>query len=195
MRAVAWLVAAGLVAGSSLGCSSAVPTETPGVERLGAYVLRYQGPEVEAVLSYRFAAASIGGDWLLLDVAVTGANHDGVEVRRDRIVLRSPAQQDVPLAPQEEFAAAYAELVPVISRADVASDPLDYWVGRREEHLEFFSPPGAALVFPSFWVNDARVCSGRLFFRPDGGVQDGRYELRISLLESEVRIPFRLGGG
>jgi hypothetical protein len=178
---------------ATLACSTAVPTETPGVARVGATVLRYSGPEVEAVLSYRFAAASIGDEWLLLEVALTGATHDSVEVKREGIRLRAPSGEDIPLAAQDEFAAAYGDLAPLLARADVAAEPLDYWIGRQEQPLEFFSNPGENLVFPSFWVSDRLVYTGRLFFDLPGGIQAGHYELRVKLPESEIKIPFQLG--
>ncbi len=189
---VRWLGAA-TVALAPLACSTAVPTETPGVARVGATVLRYTGPEVEAALSYRFAAGSLGDEWLLLDIALTGATHESVEVRRDAISLRAPSGAEVPLASQDEFAAAYGELSPLLARADVAAEPVGYWSARRDEPLEFFSNPGESLVFPSFWVNDRLVYTGRLLFHVPDGIQVGRYELRVKLPESEVHIPFRLG--
>jgi hypothetical protein len=192
MKTVAW-VGAALLAGAAVGCSTAMPTDTPGVTRVGATALRYAGPDVEAVLSYRFAGTSIGDDWMLLDVAMSGARHESVEVTRAGITLRTPSGEDLPLADQGEFAAAYGALAPVLARADVGAEPLDYWSGRRDQPIEFFSPPGQSLVFPSFWVNDRLVYSGRLYFQVPGGIQPGRYELRVKLVESELRIPFTLG--
>jgi len=178
---------------ATLACSTAVPTETPGVSRVGATALRYTGPDIEAVVSYRFADGSLGDEWLLLDIALTGSRHDTVEVKRDGIFLRAPSGEDIPLAAQDEFAAAYGVLAPVLARADIAAEPLGYWAGRGDERLEFFTTPGEALVFPSFWVNDRQVYTGRLFFHVPGGIQAGRYELRVKLPESELHVPFRLG--
>jgi hypothetical protein len=45
------------------------------------------------------------------------------------------------------------------------------------------------------WLDDRRVCYGRLFFAVPGGVQEGTYTLAIDLEESQLRIPFRLGEG
>ncbi len=178
---------------ATLACTTAVPTETPGVSRVGATTLRYTGSDVEAVVSYRFADSTLGDDWLLLDVALTGSRPDSVEVKRDGIFLRTPSGGDIPLATQNEFSAAYGSLAPVLARADVAAEPLDYWSGRRAMRIEFFSNPGETLVFPSFWVNDRMVYTGRLFFHLPEGIQAGRYELHVRFPESELRMPFRLG--
>lgn len=175
------------------GCSSAVPTGTPGVHRLGRTVLRYVGPEVETVLSYRAANLRQGAEWLLLDVAVTGTGRASVELKRERIAIRIPSGEVVPLVTQEEFGQAYPQLAAALARADVASEPLDYFMGRRSKGLTFIVAPGSGIAFNSVWVNDREVASGRLCFFISGGVQPGPYELRIDLRESKVRIPFRLG--
>lgn len=172
-------------------CSTAVPTETPGVERVGATVLRYKGPEIEAVIGYRFAGENLGADWLILDLATTAVSAP-VEIRRDRIFLRTPAGETIPLATQEEFAQAYAGLRSTLMRAAIASDPLDYFRGRRPCGLQLFTTPGEGLTFPSVTVSDRMACSGRLFFFVPGGVQAGHYVFAIDLPESKVRIPFLL---
>ncbi|MFI5143607.1 MAG: hypothetical protein ACHQQS_02620 [Thermoanaerobaculales bacterium] len=178
-----------------LACATATPTETPGVDRLGATVLRYRGPEIEAVLSYRLATLGVGDDWLFLDVAISGSGRDSVEVKRDKIAVQAPAGEVVPLATQQEFGEAYPQLAAAIQRASVAAEPLDYWSGRRIADLAFLTVPGEGLALPSAWVNDQVVYQGRLYFFLPGGVQPGRYELRIDLPESKVRILFRLGTG
>jgi hypothetical protein len=175
-------------------CSSTVPTDTPGVERAGANVLLYKGPEIEAALGYRFAASNLGSDWLMLDLAAT-ATRETVEVKRERISLRTPLGETVPLATQQEFGVAYGSLRADIERANVAADPLDYFPrGRVPCALAFFTVPGEGLAFPAVWLDDRRVCLGRLYFAVPGGVQEGTYTLVIDLLESQLRMPFRLGG-
>jgi len=184
-----WLAVAAVAVAA--GCSTAVPTETPGVERLGATVLRYTGPEIEAVVSYRYPALHPAEDWLFLDVALT-AVREPVEIDRTRVWVRTPAGDEVGLATQEAFRAAHGDLVPKLARADVAGEPLGYFVGREEKRLEFFATPFEGLVYDSFWVSNREVYVGRLYFEIPGGVQPGRWELRLALQESELRIPFRL---
>jgi len=175
-----------------VGCSSAVPTETPGVERLGQSVLRYTGPEIEAVIGYRFAAANLGMEWLILDCAVTGASGTPVEIKRDRVFVLTPRGETVRLATQEEFGGEYRTLQPVLVRESIAADPLDYWVGRPEFDARFFTAPGQGVTFDSVTVENRRVASTKLFFFMPAGVQAGTYVLGIDLEESRVRIPFKL---
>ncbi len=175
------------------GCSSAVPTDTPGVERLGERVLRYSGPEVEAVLGYRFAADSLAEEWMFLDLSVSGATGDSVEIWRDKIFLRSPRRETIPLASQTEFGQAYGGLRAALQRAAIVGDPLDYFKDPTVCGLRLFAVPGEGLAFDSFTVHQHRVCTGRLYFFIPQTIQAGTWVLGIDLPESRLRIPFKLG--
>jgi hypothetical protein len=174
-------------------CSTATPTGTPGVERLGNTILHYRGPELDVLLSYRFASFNPGEDWLFLDVGITAETRTSVEIKREKIAIRTPTGAIIPLATQHEFGAAYPKLAPLLARADIASEPLDYYPGRRPKGLDLLVPPGSALALESVWVNDQEVAIGRLYFDIPAAVQPGPYELRIDLQETKIRIPFRLG--
>jgi hypothetical protein len=191
-RLVFWLVTAPLLA-ATLACSTATPTGTPGVERLGNTILHYRGPELDIVLSYRFANSHPGEDWLFLDVAISAETRTSEEIKREKIAIRIPTGEIIPLATQQEFGVAYPKLAPVLARADIASEPLDNYPGRRPKGLDFLVVPGTALAFESVWVNDQDVAIGRLYFDLPNGVQPGSYELRIDLKETKIRIPFTLG--
>ncbi|MGC8916988.1 MAG: hypothetical protein ACP5NF_08425 [Thermoanaerobaculum sp.] len=173
-------------------CSTGVPTGVPGVDKVGATVLRYRGPEVELALGYRFATLSLGEEWLILDLAVTAAPGHVVEVKRDAIFVLTPQGERIPLASQEQFAEAYAALQPTLRRAALAADPLGYFNRELPCSLDFFAAPGEAIVYPSVHVDDRRVCEGRLFFFVPGGIQPGRWTLALDLVESRIRIPFEL---
>jgi hypothetical protein len=175
------------------GCSTAVPTGTPGVDQVGSAVVRYRGPEVEMVLGYRFAAANLGEDWLILDLAVTGATGEAVEIDRADISLRTPGGDVIPLATQEEFGKEFRRLEPTIRRSAVAGDPLDYWAGRMPCDTQLFTAPGEGVAFDSLTVNDRRICYGKIFFLLPAGVQAGAYVLVVDLPETTIRVPFKLG--
>ncbi len=175
-----------------VGCASATPTATPGVEKLGQTTVRYRGPQVEVVVGTRFADANIGDAWLLLDLAVTGSTGAAVEIPRDAVFVRTPSGRTVHLATQEEFNAAYGDLQAMIARANVATTPVDLYTDRRPCNLAFFSA-GNDITKLSAWVDDRTVCSGRMYFEIPGGVQPGPYTLGIDLPESSVRVPFTLG--
>jgi len=191
-RLVTGIVSA-LALTTNLACSTATPTATPGVERIGGTSLHYRGPELDVVLSYRFANSNPGEEWLFLDVGLTAETRNSVEVKRERIAIRTPNGEIIPLATQQEFGVAYSKLAAVLARADIAGEPLDYYPSRRPKGLDLLVPPGSGLALESVWVNDQDVAIGRLYFDIPMGVQPGPYELQIDLEETKVRIPFRLG--
>jgi hypothetical protein len=188
------VVVVGLLAAIS-GCSSAVPTETPGVERLGEYVLREKGVDTELVLGYKFASMSLGNEWMILEIAVSSPPGKTARIERKNVSLRTPDGIQIPVATQQEFGKAYSGLRSFITKANVARDPLDYFPPSREDcAVQFFVAPGEGVAYDQVTVNDRRVCQGRLFFNIPGGIQPGRWVLSIDLEESEVRIPFTLVG-
>ncbi|HSO23905.1 MAG TPA: hypothetical protein VLT81_13415 [Chondromyces sp.] len=186
------ITAAGLAVTS--GCTSATPTDTPGVERMGEYVLRQFGPQLWTVLGYRFASTQVGEEWMVLDVGLSSPNGQSARVTRDAVFLRSPSGDRIPLATQTEFNEAYGSLRPVIAKSNVNSDPLDYFPPSRIEcSIQFFVTPGGGVAFDEVTVSDIRGCFGKLFFEVPGGIQPGRWTLGIDLPESEIRIPFEIG--
>src|SRR4030042_3560451 len=125
---------------TNLACSTAPPTATPGVERIGGTILHHRGPELDVVLSARVANSNPGEDWLFLDVGITAETRNSVEVKRERIAIRTPSGEIIPLATQQEFGAAYPKLAAVPARADVASEPLDSYPSRRPTGLYLLVP-------------------------------------------------------
>jgi len=174
-------------------CSSAVPTETPGVERLGQFILRERGVEAELVLAYKFASMSLGNEWMMLEIAVSSPSGKSARIERENVFVRTPAGVQIPAATQRQFGEAYSGLRPVIAQANVVRDPLDYFPpGRDDCPVQFFVAPGQGVAFDQFTVNDRRACQGRLYFNIPGGIQPGRWIFGVELQESDIRIPFTL---
>jgi len=192
MPAVALLLAAGLV-----GCTTATlaPQATPVLERIGDGVERYGGSDLWVVVEYQFADMSLGEEWLMLDVAATAAEGRTATINRDRVFVRTPSGTRVPLASQREFSQAYRGLRSRLVRADIVSNPVLYFPPTRVLYgFRFFAAPGTDITFDEVVLNDRRACTERFFFNIPGGVQAGRWVLGIDLVESDVRIPFELGG-
>jgi hypothetical protein len=178
---------------AAAACSSAVPTETPGVEQLGQYLMRQNGSEADVVLGYKHAAQSLGEEWLLLELAITSPSGESAKFERENIWVRTPAGVQVPAASQKAFGEAYGSMRNKIAQANVARDPMDYFPPNRQAcTLDLFVAPGEGIAFDQVTVNDRRACQGKLFFYIPGGVQTGRYVLGIDLQEDEIRIPFTL---
>lgn len=187
------MLGAALALATIVGCSTATPTETPGVDRIGGTQLRYRGPELEITLSYGFANANLGEDWLFVDTAITGTGRESVEIKRQKVAIRTPSGEIVPLAPQQDFGEAYPKLAAALARANIAYQPIGNYPERRQTGLDFQVVPGTGIALESVWVNDLSVATGRLLFDLPTGTQAGPYELRIDLEETKIRIPFRLG--
>jgi hypothetical protein len=160
---------------------------------MGKYVLRYTGPEIEAAMGYRYAAKNPGEEWLMIDLALTGAQGEVTKVERASIWVRNPKGEKIPMARQEDFGQAYGELRPKLRQAGIMYDPLDYFPPNRTDcRVGFFATPGEGVVFEELTVDIHRVCQGRIFFRVPGGVISGRWVLGIDLQETKVRIPFKI---
>jgi hypothetical protein len=175
----------------SFGCSSAQPTDDPGVDRMGQYMLMSKGPEAEVVVGYRYAQQNLGAEWLLLELAITSPPGQTARILRENVSVTTPDGRVVPLATQPEFNEAYrGQLQASIRAANVVRDPMDYWPPRKQKcGIRFFVSPGEGVAFDEVTVNDFRACEGKFFFEIPGGVQAGRYVLTIDLEESEIRIP------
>ncbi len=194
VRASIVSVTAFLLVVATAASVSAAPQQSENagkVEQTGSSVVKYNGPQIQAVVGYLFANDNLGSQWMLLDFAATGNKGDSVEINRKNIFIETPKGEKVPLATQEQFGNAYGDLQSSIARANIAGEPLDYWGGRRPCMLDFFSS-GEHVVKLADWVNDRRVCYGRLYFEVPGSVQPGKYVLGIDLKEGNVRIPFTL---
>jgi hypothetical protein len=182
------------VAVTLVSCSSATPTDTPGVERMGRSVLRQNGPELLTVLGYRFANSQMGDEWMILEVALSSPGGQTAKVTRENVFLSTPNGNRLPLPTQKEFNEAYGSLRSTIAKADIDRDPLNYFPPDREPcDMRFFVTPGAGVSFDEVVMNERRACFGRLFFNVPGGIQPGRWVFGIDLPESEIRIPFDLG--
>lgn len=182
------------VALTMTSCSTGTPTDTPGVERMGQYILKQFGPELWTVLGYRFANGQLGEEWMILEVGFSSPNGQTATVKRDNIFLRSPAGDTISLPSQKDFNEAYGDLRPIIAKANVDRDPLDYFPPSRIEcAVQFYVTPGEGVSFDEVTVSDKRGCFGRLFIKVPGGIQSGRWTFGVDLEESEIRIPFELG--
>jgi hypothetical protein len=190
---IIFIVAVAVIA-VTIGCSTATPTDTPGVDRMGQYILRQYGPELWTVLGYKFANSQIGDEWMILEVALSSPPGQVATVRREEVFLRTPGGDRIPVPTQKEFNQVYGSLQSTIARANVNRDPLDYFPPDREDcALQFFVIPGRGVSFDEIVVNQFRGCFGRLYIKVPGGIQPGRWTFAIDLPESEIRIPFELG--
>jgi len=190
-----------IIAGSLLiGCGSTGSTPStltePTLDDPGKFISRYRGPGFECLVDYQFAATSLGGEWMVLNVAVAGTQSASQEVRVDSIWLRTPDGTRIPLPTYAAFADAWGEVQSLSRRAALAASPLDFTRGDRNWcSLSFHPNPGTAAVLTAVNVNFRKLCSGLLYFQIPGGIQPGRYAFIIKLEETDVVVPFTLAAG
>ena len=174
--------------------TSLAPADPPVVEQVGQSTVRAGNGQIWAVVDYGSARQSEGGEWMILDAAVTAADGRTARLTRDGVFLRTPAGIRLPLLTQAEFSQAYTELRAPLRRSDVASNPL--WAyfpsNRRHCRFEFYKPPGGGVAYDEVEVNHRRACSEQLVFSVPGGVQPGRWVVGIDTEEGGLRIPFDL---
>jgi hypothetical protein len=184
----------GLCVGLGWSCSSAVPTDVPGVSAVGDHVRRAAGAELEVVLGSRYAAGHLGDEVLILGVSLSGADGGkAVKVDRESITVQTPDRRRLPLMSQDGFRAGYGRLAAAARQAEFSSPTaLDSRPSRRPCDDWFFRAPSDGLARNVLFISSIEVCEGLLFFDVPGGVQPGRWELEIALEESDVEIPFVL---
>jgi len=175
-------------------CSSAVPTDDPGVSAVGDHVRIYDGAELQVVLGFGYADGHVGEDYLLLGASLAGTSGGSVAtVDRTEISVQTPDRRRIPLLSQSDFRVAYGKLNAAARRAEVFSPTaLDSTPSRRPCNDWFFRAPTDGLARDTLTISSIEICDGILFFHVPGGVQPGRWELEIKLEESVVEIPFYL---
>jgi hypothetical protein len=175
----------------SFGNSAGSPSSKPGVAQIGRTQVKTVGADLEGVVSYKFANANLGDEWLIISLAVGGLRGEAVEIRQEAISVRAPDGRSIALPTQEEFIEAYPEIQSTLRRAAIASEPLEATRGGRQPcELAFQRIPGAGSTQKSVWVTDRQLCVGMLSFPVRGGVQPGRWKLSIEFEESIFEIPF-----
>jgi hypothetical protein len=186
------VVTVAMIAGMALTGSAWAGKPRPvEIRQVGRTAVVYRGSTIDVALSYRFATTAIGDRWLLLDTAMTSPG-DVVAVPRGAISVRTPSGEVVPLATQVAFEKDYGGLLSTIRRADIAREPLNYFVPHRFRRLDYFAVPGRGLAFDTVWLDEWHNAYGRLYFKLPNGVQKGQYELLIDLPKEHVAIPFTL---
>ncbi len=197
LRSTLGIVLAAMVAGcGSSGSDSSTPAGPvkPSVTQVGRTQVRTVGADLQGVVSYKFADSSLGDDWLIIDVALTGQRSESIEVELSNVSVRTPDGRRIPLPTQKEFIDAYPQLQSALRRAAVASEPLEATRGgKRQCDLNFLRLPGTGSTRNAIWINQRELCVGMLAFPVAGGIQPGRWKLIIELEESSLEIPFDLG--
>jgi hypothetical protein len=163
----------------------------------GQYIRVAYNNEGYAILSYRIANGTQGQDWMLLEAGLTVRKGvPGFEMKREAISLKTPDGKSVPLATQDEYAAA-GYLPALNARLKTSSDPINYFPMDAQHAcaMTFFNDLGKGrkgLAYDYVTLSFDRGCVGRLFFKVPGGVVPGQFWLEVKFPQSKLEVPFRI---
>jgi hypothetical protein len=147
------------------------------------------------ILGYQIANRTVGQDWIMLDVGLTGMeNTPDFTLKREAISLDTPDGK-LPLPSIAEYRENESKVQPLQNRMKVQRDSINYfppWT-HGVNRLGFFSDLGSrALPWDQADVSHDRACMGQLYFHVPGGTKYGQYWLNVNFPQSVVRVPFRL---
>jgi hypothetical protein len=161
---------------------------------MGQYVRVAYNNDGYVTLGYRTANASVGNEWMLLEVGLTVRR--GVEsevLKRDAFSLETPDGKTLPLASQAEYRTG--QLRGLQTLANHSRDNISYFPGdvSRRCAVSFFSDPDSRnLTFDQVELNSQSGCLGRIYFHIPGGIKTGQHWLKVKFAQSEVHVPFRI---
>jgi hypothetical protein len=161
---------------------------------MGQFVRVAYNNEGYVTLGYRTANASVGNEWMLLDIGLTVRDGADTEVlKRDAFSLQTPDGTTLPLATQQEYRTG--ELRGMQTLANHTRDTISYFPGgvSRRCAISFFSDPDKKnLTFDQVELNSQSGCLGRIYFHIPGGIKTGQHWLKVKFANGEVQVPFRI---
>jgi hypothetical protein len=204
MRKVSTVLAVLSVAAlASLHANSEQPPQVaipqPGVPQImtleAKFVRVAYNTEGYVIMGYQIANRTIGDEWIMLDVGITGMEKaKDYTLKRDAISLDTP-DGTLPLPSIEEYRKNESKVQPLQMRLKVQRDSINYfppWT-HGVNRLGFFSDlDSRAMPWDEADVSNDRACVGQLYFHVPGGTKFGQYWLNVKFAQSLVRVPFRL---
>lgn len=161
---------------------------------MGQFVRVAYNNEGYVTLGYRTANASVGQEWMLLDIGLTvRKGTDTFVLKRDALSLQTPDGKTLPLATQKEYRTA--DLRGMQTMANHSRDTISYFPGdvARRCAVSFFSDPDTRnLSYDQVELNSQTGCLGRIYFNVPGGIKTGQHWLKVKFAQSEVQVPFRI---
>lgn len=162
----------------------------------GEFVRYGYNDEGWVVIGYRAANESVGKEWLLLDVGITLIK--GVKNQKltpDELSVIAPDGGVIPLASQQEYAAAAGSLAGLEQKANKMGDSINYFPPGTNQpcRIGFFTStaqPNRGQAWETVELSWERACVGRVYFQVPGGIQYGRYFLDVKFDGSSVQAPF-----
>lgn len=161
---------------------------------MGQFVRVAYNNEGFVTLGYRTANASVGNEWMLLEVGLTvRSGVDSEVVKREAFSIETPDGKTIPLATQQEYRTG--ELRGMQTMANHLRDNISYFPGdvTRRCAVSFFSDPDKPnLTYDQVELSRQNGCLGRIYFHIPGGIKTGQHWLKVKFAQSEVHVPFRI---
>ena len=171
----------------------------PGVPQImtmeGRFVRAAYNNEGYVILGYQLANASVGDEWMLLEVGITLVSNKvpDYSLKREAVSLMLPDGSTLPLPSLMEY--REAPLGGLKNQAKVIRDSINYFPPLANDpcRIGFFSDlKDRAMPWEQVEISYRRACMGQLFFKIPGGIQYGQHWLDVKFEKSLVRVPFRI---
>jgi hypothetical protein len=151
-----------------------------------------------AIVGYRIANQSVGGEWMLLDVGLTvprGAKNQ--VLKRDAFSVSLPDNTMIPMATQQEFQADRGKMRALDARAVAGGDSINYFPPSTSYscRIGFFtdaSQQGRGPALDEVELSFERACIGRMYFKIPDGITYGQHTLNIRFHDGMLRVPFKI---
>jgi hypothetical protein len=200
-RTVSMALVAGLAAVVGLGPAAAqqapVKIPNPGVPEVmtleDKYVRVAYNNEGYVTLGYQLANASVGQEWMLLEVGATlRQGRPNYMLNRSAVTLETP-DGTVPLPSNNDY--RQVDLRALENRSKVMRDSIAYFPPGASDacRIGFFSEISSRTVaYDDVELSPRRACLGRLYFKIPGGIKYGQHWLNVKFQQSLVKVPFRI---
>ena len=164
----------------------------------GTFVRVAANNEGWVVVGYRIANESVGEQWMMLDIGMTMTDTNATHtVTRDDIKLVTPDNKVISLPTQEEFEKVRGEVLPLVKRAAMVGDSIDYFPSGADRpcSLDLFVDPGTLrprLAEDQVELSGRLACLGRIYFEVPGDIQLGNYNLDVKFADGIVKVPMEM---
>ncbi|NOZ93445.1 MAG: hypothetical protein GXP47_01735 [Acidobacteria bacterium] len=178
----------------------AAAAQPGGQQRLsipGSFVRVVSNDEGYVILGYSVANASVGQEWMLLEVGLTTQPQVKATLTRHDFAVIMPDGKTVTMATQQEYNAAGGKLRALNARANIQRQSISYFPPWAKDacRVGFFSDTSQKvrmMTYDQVSLDYRRACVGRLYFHLPEKIQYGQYYLQVKFPGSTIRVPFRI---
>ena len=157
------------------------------------YVRVAYNNEGYVTLGYPLATASVGQEWMLLEIGATlRQGRPNYTLNRSAVTLETP-DGTVPLPSNNDY--RQADLRALENKSTVMRDSINYFPPGATQvcRLGFFAEISSRVVaYDDVELSSRTACLGRLYFKIPGGIKYGQYWLNVNFKDSLVKVPFRI---